>query len=271
MKRGLSVFRERVSGGGAVDTAVSRALLDAVAAGERDDCLRLWQPDAALAFSALDRTRPGFVAAAAAARARGFEPFVRLAGGHAAVYAPSLLAFVWTRRVGDARSEIDARFADLAARIVAALTALGVDARVGGVPGEFCPGDYSVNARGRVKLMGVGQRVVRGAAHVGGVIQVQDDARVRDVLTDVYGALGLELDPETFGSVAAECGRDSFDEVGDALLAEFARDHTLSPAKLDTKLCQLAMLASHRHSVARFPTEPELRDPAAGRTNRPAG
>ena len=39
---------------------------------------------------------------------------------------------------------------------------LGVDARVGEVPGEYCPGAFSVNARGRIKLAGVGQRLISG-------------------------------------------------------------------------------------------------------------
>ena len=32
--------------------------------------------------------------------------------------------------------------------IASALRGLGVDAHVGAVPGEYCPGDHSVNARG---------------------------------------------------------------------------------------------------------------------------
>ena len=53
-----------------------------------------------------------------------------------------------------------------------ALCSLGVDARIGEVAGEYCPGKYSVNARGATKIMGVGQRLARHAAHVGGVIVV---------------------------------------------------------------------------------------------------
>ncbi|MBW2270468.1 MAG: lipoate--protein ligase family protein [Deltaproteobacteria bacterium] len=249
MKAPLSVLRESVAGGPAVDTAVSRLLLDEVASGVRGECLRLWQPDAALAFSAIDRTRPGFPNAAAAARALGFEPFLRLAGGHAAVYAPSLLAFVWTQPAPNARSGIEARFADLARRVVAALVKLGVDARVGEVAGEFCPGDFSVNARGRVKLMGVGQRVVRGAAHVGGVLLVREAAAVRDVLVTVYAALDLDLDPASFGSVEGECGETQLSNVADALLQQFERDRGLAFENLGTDLLQQAHAAADRYRV----------------------
>jgi lipoate-protein ligase A len=245
----LAVLRESVQGGPAVDTAVSRLLLDEVAHGTRGECLRLWQPDPGLAFSAIDRTRPGFAEAAELARGRGFEPFLRLAGGHAAVYAPSLLAFAWTRAAPDAGSGIEARFADIARRIVAALVALGVDARVGEVPGEFCPGHYSVNARGRVKLMGVGQRVVRGAAHVDGVLQVCDAPQVRDVLARVYAALDLELAPTSFGSVEAECGERKIGSVGDALLEQFERDHVLAFETLEPELLARARAAADRYRV----------------------
>ena len=245
----LIVHRESVPGGPAVDTAVSRLLLDEVAHGTRSECLRLWRPDAALAFSAIDRTRPGFTEAAALARVRGFEPFLRLAGGHAAAYAPSMLAFAWSRATPDARGGIEARFADISQRVVAALVELGCDARVGEVPGEFCPGHYSVNARGRVKLMGVGQRVVRGAAHVGGVLQVCDAPAVRDVLARVYAALDLDLAPASFGSVEGECGERKLGSVGDALLEQFERDHALAFQGLEPELLERARAAADRYRV----------------------
>ena len=114
------------------------------------------------------------------------------------------------------------RFDTMAGMAERALRRLGVDAHVGAVPGEYCPGDHSVNARGSVKLVGVGQRVMRGAAHVGGVIVVNDAKRVRDGLVPVYRELELEMDPEAVGSVEDEVGGVTLDGVVDALLQEFA-------------------------------------------------
>ena len=71
-------------------------------------------------------------------------------------------------------------------------TSLGVDARVGEVAGEYCPGEFSVNARGAAKLAGIGQRVVVGGAHVGGVIVVRGAGRIREVLTPIYEALEID-------------------------------------------------------------------------------
>jgi lipoate-protein ligase A len=71
--------------------------------------------------------------------------------------------------------------------------------------------------------MGVGQRVIGGAAHVGGVIVVNDAAAIRNVLVPVYEALGVSWEPATVGSVERELGapRD-IEKVADTFVAEFA-------------------------------------------------
>ena len=79
------------------------------------------------------------------------------------------------------RAGIHARFERTAGRLAAALARLGVDARVGEVAGEYCPGRYSVNARGAVKLAGIGQRVVGGGSHTGVVLVVEGERRINDV------------------------------------------------------------------------------------------
>jgi lipoate-protein ligase A len=229
--RAIQLLSDPVPGAPALDTAVSRALLEAVAAGEQPETLRLYRPDDVVAFSGLDATSPGFARAVGAARAAGFGAALRLAGGRAAVFHSETLAFAWAMPVADLRAGIQERFDLLAAIVASALRRLGVDARVGEVPGEYCPGEHSVNARGRVKLMGVGQRVVRGAAHVGGVIVVQGSARVRAVLAPVYAALGEPFDPETAGAVEDEIGPVALERVAEALLGELRqRGLGLEPA-----------------------------------------
>jgi hypothetical protein len=68
--------------------------------------------------------------------------------------------------------------------------------------------------------MGVGQRVIRGAAHVGGVIVVRDSRRVRAALEPVYAAMGVDWDPETTGSVEDELGVATREAVAATVLAE---------------------------------------------------
>jgi lipoate-protein ligase A len=208
------------AGRAAFDAAYSRALLDLVAKGTAPETFRLYQPDDVLAFSSVDAASAGFAEAVAAARAAGFEPVLRLAGGRAAVFHRETLAFAWTIPAPESRDGIRARFERISEIVAAALRRLGVDARIGEVPGEYCPGEYSVNARGARKLMGVGQRVIRGAAHVGGVIVVRDKDRVSKALGPVYDAMQLDWDPETTGSVEDELGVATRDEVAAALLAE---------------------------------------------------
>jgi lipoate-protein ligase A len=231
----------------AYDVAVSRALLLGAADGSQPESLRLYRPDDVVAFSVSDASRPGFGSALEAARAAGIDASLRLAGGSAAVFHRDTVAFAWCLPAADARRDIRARFERVAALVAAALRRLGVDAQVGEVEGEYCPGDYSVNAGGRRKLMGVGQRIVQGAAHVGGVIVVDGSARVRDALVPVYSALGLAWRPETAGSVADEVGPLAWESVRDALLAEIAAQCPLEAAALDD-----ALLARARELEPRF-------------------
>ena len=258
----LRIYRERATpptpsagssaehGPARMDAALSHALLRAVGAGEAPECLRLYQPTDALAFSVFDRTRPGFRRAVACAQRAGFEPVLRLAGGRAAVFERAALAFAWIVPVRDPRLGIRARFAALSERIAAVLASLGVDARVGEVPGEYCPGEFSVNARGAVKLVGVGQRVARRAAYLGGVVLVSDTTRVRGLLEAVYRELDYPLDPERTGAVGEERPGVTANGVADAWLAALARDRTLEPASFDDALYEEAARLAPRHIAA---------------------
>jgi lipoate-protein ligase A len=246
--REVRLFTESFGEDAAYDTAVSRALLQAAAQGGARESLRLHTPADVVAFSVLDRARPGFREAVAAARAARFDAILRLAGGRAAVFHRETLAFAWCVPDPEPRASIRARFDWMAEAIARALRSLGADARVGAVPGEYCPGDHSVNARGRTKLMGVGQRLVRGAAHVGGVIVVRDAQRVRDALVPVYAAMGVAFDPATAGALEDEVPGIARADVLVALERELSRELTLVPDRLaDSWLARAHELApEHR-------------------------
>jgi len=198
----MQLHRDRFPGQPVLDTAISHAMLRRVAKGDAPDSLRLYRPDDALLFSSLDARRRGYARALELARAAGFEPVLRLAGGHAAAFLESSLAFAWASADPDAPLHIRPRFERLSGWVVSALRRLGLDARVGEIEGEYCPGEFSVNLGGRIKVMGVGQRVIRGGAHVGGVITVAETRRLREVLIPIYAALELEFRPETAGGIA---------------------------------------------------------------------
>lgn len=170
------------------------------------------------AFSRRDTLLPGFAAARTAVSELGFEPVVRPVGGHLAVYdAGSLVLHVWGPHE-EPRAGIQQRFVVLGDAIAAALRDLGVDARVGPVPGEYCDGKYSVNAGGTVKLVGTGQRIVRGGFLFSAVVMVRASAQITAALTVAYSLLGLELDPRSVGGVTDARPGVTPDQVGRHLL-----------------------------------------------------
>jgi lipoate-protein ligase A len=228
----LLLHREGFPARPAFDTAVSRALLEGAASGAPGDTLRLFVPGRVLAFGTADTGRPGYPAAVEAARAEGFAPMVRLAGGRAAVFHEETLAFAWARPDPDPPRRIHARFRELADIVVEALGSLGAEARVGEVPGEYCPGSYSVSLAGRGKVMGVGQRLVAGAAHVGGVVVVRGAELVNRALTPVYRALAYTWDPAATGSVDDGVAGATVGLVADALVAALARRYRVAEAPL---------------------------------------
>ena len=216
------------------DTAVSHALLRRAGRGEIGETLRVSIPARMVAFGRQDIASDGYQEAAVAARQRGFAAIERLAGGRAAVFHPGTISFAWTVPDMEARAGITTRFKEMADIVAGTLERLGIDAHIGEIPGEYCPGTYSVNARRQRKIMGVGQRVIQGAAHVGGVIVVNDSAAVRDVLVPVYTSLGVSWNPETAGSIADELGapRD-MERIADTFVEEFADRFTLREGLFD--------------------------------------
>jgi octanoyl-[GcvH]:protein N-octanoyltransferase len=230
-------FREQPELG----TAVSETILKRVAAGELPPTLRMHRPASEVAFGKQDLASPGYEAAATAACEHGFAAVARLAGGRAAVFHQGTIAVARAYSDPQPPKRTYARFEEMAGLIADALRQLGVDARVGEVPREYCPGAYSVNARGRTKLAGIGQRMIRGGAHMGGVVVVSGGDEIARVLGPVYEALELDWEPATAGSVAGELGREvGLEEVEEALLGELRKRYELVDAELDEETLRRA-------------------------------
>jgi lipoate-protein ligase A len=229
----------------ALDIAVSNALLTRVAHGELEPTARLYRPAATLAFGRLDELRPGFDIARARARDHGYEPIVRLAGGHAAAYDRESLIYEEITPERDVTAGLHDRFGEVAALLADALDELGVDARVGEIPGEYCPGSYTVSAAGRIKLVGTAQRAVRGGALVSAFVLVAGGARLRAALVDVYDALELAWDPATAGALADVAPGISMEDVEEAILAEGSGE--LSDGAVDDETLALARTLLERH------------------------
>ena len=244
----LLVVRETSARPPALEVAVSHALVERVSAGELDGVLRLYRPEPTLAFGRLDALRPGYPAAAAAARSHAFEPVLRAPGGHAVAYHEGCLGIDEVIPEANPITRMQDRFAESGRLLAHALRTLGVDSRVGRVAGEFCPGDFTVNARGRVKLVGTAQRVVRHASLLAASVAVRDAGRLRAVLLDVYRALELDWDPATAGAVADDVPA-GVDDVERAVLAAYAERHELVPASLGAETLAAAERLLDRHRV----------------------
>ena len=230
-----------------LEVAVAHALVERVNEGGLGSLLRLYRPSPTVAFGRLDALRPGYGAAVAAARAHGFEPVLRAPGGHAVAYHEGCLGIDEVLGEADPIAGMHHRFARSGERLADALRTLGVDSRVGRVPDEFCPGDFTVNARGAVKLVGTAQRVVRHASLLAASVVVRDAGPIREVLRDVYRALELSWDPRTAGAVADEVPGVTVDDVERAVLDAYGL--TVEPRALDTATLERARELEPRHVV----------------------
>jgi octanoyl-[GcvH]:protein N-octanoyltransferase len=245
----LRLLEDSFSYDAALDAAVSRAVMLRVAAGELPETLRIARPGTTVAFAKRDAVADGYNEAIRAAREHGFEATLRLAGGRAAVFHDGTMEIGHAVPDEEPRAGIHDRFRNTAARLARALARLGVDARVGEVDREFCPGRYSVNARGAVKLAGIGQRVVGGGSHTGVVLVVEGEDRINAVLGPVYAALGLDWDPAASGSVRSEVPGAGWDAVRDAIVTEYAREHDLLESSVDAETLALAQSLAGEHRV----------------------
>ncbi|MGO1291809.1 MAG: lipoate--protein ligase family protein [Brevibacterium linens] len=225
------------------ELAFARVLLDSVKAGRRGATLRMYRPAPTLAFGARDRFLPGFATAVEAARDHGFTPALRSLGGRAAAYHPGSLVIDHIEPSDSFITNTNARFAGFGQDYVEVLRRLGIDARLGEIPGEYCPGEHSVNVAGRIKAIGTAQRVVSGAWLFSSSVVVEDPNPIRAVLTDVEAALGIDWDPSTGGSISEIHPEVTIDSVAEAFAAYYsdANPHTpLSPTAEE-----LAEVAAH--------------------------
>lgn len=163
--------------------------------------LRFYRPQATAAFSPRDTSHPAHAAVMAMLDARGFRPGERGAGGQLAVYDEAALVIDLIAPHPEPRENTRDRYRHFSGLMVKAFADLGIDARMGEVAGEYCPGDYSVNAEGRVKLAGLAQRIGKHGYHMGAVISVAPSAATLAAVTEAYRMMDIPFTPSTFGAI----------------------------------------------------------------------
>lgn len=222
-----TLLNESPSGDPEADLERGIELLREVAQGKRGPLLRIYRPAPTVAFGQRDTRAPGYEAAAQASCDAGFAPLIRKAGGRAMAYHPGSWVIDHVQPEKDAMLTHQHRFEHFANLFVEVFTRLGVPAAVGELPGEYCPGEYSVHGiatgegrfeKGRtVKLVGTAQRVVQGAWLFSSAVVLEDTEPIAAVTESVYKAMDLELDPRTIGSaqelVAAHVTHERFIDV----------------------------------------------------------
>jgi lipoate-protein ligase A len=238
-----------VDGEPALELALARAMVMQARLGQIEEALRIYRPaSAVVVFGRRDTRLPGFPGAVDAARAAGFEPVVRATGGRAVAYTGAALVVDHVRNESTSTGGQDVRFAEFGQRFVDLFRGLGADARLGAVPGEYCPGAHSVNARGVEKLVGTAQRMVPGAWLFSSLIVVGDEDRLRPVLTEVYRCLGQDFDESSVGSLSREVPGLDLDTVEAAIVDAYQEGGPAIPVPVDSDLLELArsLVAQHR-------------------------
>ncbi|WP_334122586.1 lipoate--protein ligase family protein [Glutamicibacter sp.] len=228
----LTLEFEEASGDPAADLERGVQLLREIQSGQRGPSLRLYRPDRTLAFGQRDVRLAGYEAAREEATQLGFAPLVRKAGGRAAAYHRGTLIVDHLEPEPEAVMGQRRRFEVFAEVYAKAFRRLGVDAQVGPIPGEYCPGDHSIHGLPTVdsprnypvKLVGTAQRVVAGAWLFSSVFVIEDSEPLRQVLDAVYRAMEVPMDPTTVGAANDLVGTVTTESFIEALLAEY-REH----------------------------------------------
>lgn len=237
------LLREASPARPALDMALSHALLLRVAEGARPGVVRIYAPGPTVAFSKLDSRASGFADACAAAREHGYEPVIRLGGGHAAAYGPGCLIHEEIVPHHSTLEGLGERYTRETALVQTALLGLGAPVVAGRLDGEYCAGTHSLHAGG-VKIAGIAQRVIKGAALVSTVVLLNAGPSIRAVLVDVYRALRIDWRAETAGSLADVAHAPGLEELAAALAP-----NPLAPAAPDEDDRRLAARLEADHQA----------------------
>jgi octanoyl-[GcvH]:protein N-octanoyltransferase len=179
--------------------------------------LRFRRPRPTAAFSPQDTTHPDYERIKEQARANGFEPIERGTGGRLTMFDEHALAITLIWPHAEPHAHTIRRYEIFSNAIARALMTLGIDARVGELPNEYCPGKFSINAGGKVKLVGIAQRMNRRCVQMGAIIAVERSEIVCAAIADAYAAMALPFDAKTYGALAELAPCESYNSARDVI------------------------------------------------------
>ena len=232
-----------------LETAISKTILDESSSNMFPETLRFFQPRNLVAFSVRDSKNIAFENAVNTVYQNSFDPVLRLSGGKAALFHSGTVGFAWTIPDDNPKANVCERFEEISLCVKETLISIGVDAYIGEINGEYCPGKYSVNARRKSKIMCVGQRLAQYANHVGGVINVTDSNFTQKILTKIYKGLDYEWIPTTVGSIENEIGKITNSEMISALIKKFSEYYFVKETTLDQNIVDKAHKIENNYSI----------------------
>lgn len=191
--------------------------------GDEVRLLRIARSARVVAFSRRDERMPGYADAVRAAQGHGFLAAVRPVGG---TFAPLHEGSLVVDEFGfsDGTQWPNERFDRHVAVLAEVFRGYGIDARIGEVPGEYCPGAHSINRAGQAKISGTAQRVSRGAWLVSSVVQVGPVAPLLPVTSAVAAALDAPVDLATIGALSDTVSDPTTIEVATRIADAFRAD-----------------------------------------------
>ena len=202
-----------------------------------------------------DTCREGFERAVRACREEGYPVLLRSAGGGAtaAHYGTFGFSVIRPAKGDESRRTIRDRYDGAAALVLGAFSRLGLRAvAVGEVRDEFCPGDHSIRVgswEDGAKVVGIAQRLTRRATSVGGIVLVEGEGELAQVLERVYAAMRLPFRPQSVGSLRRAGSRAGVDGVIGAFAAEAALRYGAVHVPLDGPTLALARSSGRLHMV----------------------
>jgi lipoate-protein ligase A len=185
--------------------------------------LRLRRPRPTAAFSPQDTTHPDYERIKDQARTNGFEPIERGTGGRLTMFDEHALAVTLIWPHPEPHAHTMRRYEIFSGAIAAALTKLDIDARVGELPNEYCPGKFSINAEGRVKLVGIAQRMNRRCVQMGAIISVERSEEACAAIAQAYHAMSLPFDLKTYGAISELRPTLAYGQVSSTFIAMVAK------------------------------------------------
>src|SRR5919107_92413 len=222
-----------------------RTIFDQVASGTRPATVSITPSSRHVGVTRRDTFRPGFSDAVGAAGALGYPVLVRSSGGGATAADLGTFGFSIIRPTDERESNrgIRDRYDEAASFVLGAFSRLGVEAEVGEVREEFCPGDHSIrvgDGETGMKVVGIAQRITRRATSVGGIVLVEGEHELARVLGRVYGAMHLPFRPESVGSLRRAGYEAGTPNAMEAFAAEADRIYGAIRTTVDENTLQLS-------------------------------